>query len=39
VARLKRGVEAPVSTLPFVLTPEVTLEDLESLSAEVERKL
>jgi len=39
VARLKRGVEAPVSTLPFVLTPEVTLEDLESLSVEVERKL
>ncbi len=39
VARLKRGIEAPVSTLPFVLTPEVGLEDLESLSVEVERKL
>ncbi len=39
VARLKRGVEAPVSTLPFLLTPEVALEDLEDLSVEVERKL
>ncbi len=39
VARLKRGVQAPVSTLPFVLTPEMALEDLESLSVELERKL
>ena len=39
VARLKRGIEAPVSTLPFLLTPEVGLEDLESLSVEVERRL
>ena len=39
VARLKRGVKAPVSTLPFLLTPEVGLEDLEALSVEVERKL
>ena len=37
--RLKRGVEAPVATLPFLLTPEVELEDLESLSRELERKL
>jgi len=39
VARLKRGVQAPVSTLPFLLTPELALEDLETLSVEVQRKL
>jgi len=39
VARLKRGVEARVSTLPFLLTPEVDREGLESLSVEVARKL
>ena len=39
VARLKRGVKAPVATLPFLLTPEVELEDLERLSRELERKL
>jgi anion-transporting ArsA/GET3 family ATPase len=39
VARLKRGVDAPVSSLPFLLTPELELEDLERLSREVERKL
>ena len=36
---LKRGVEAPVATLPFLLTPEVELEDLDRLSRELERKL
>jgi len=39
VARLKRVVEAPVSTLPFLLTPELALEDIEELSVEVESKL
>ena len=39
VGRLKRGVDAPVSTLPFLLSPEVGLEDLERLSHELERKL
>jgi hypothetical protein len=39
VARLKRGVEAPVSTLPFLLAPEMDRGGLESLSVEVERKL
>jgi len=38
VARLRRGMEAPVSTLPFMLTPELVLEDLEALSHEIERK-
>jgi len=39
VARLKRGLDAPVATLPFLFTPEVELEDLELLSVELERKL
>jgi len=39
VARLKRGLDAPVATLPFLFTPEVELEDLERLSQELERKL
>ena len=39
VRRLKRGVDAPVASLPFLLTPEVGLEDLETLSVELERKL
>ncbi|MEJ7751083.1 MAG: ArsA family ATPase [Thermoleophilaceae bacterium] len=39
VARLKRGIKAPVATLPFLLIPEVELEDLERLSRELERKL
>ena len=37
--RLKRSVEAPASTLPFLLAPEVGLEDLERLSRELEGKL
>jgi anion-transporting ArsA/GET3 family ATPase len=39
VRRLKRGVDAPVATLPFLLTPELGPEDLETLSAEVARKV
>ena len=39
VARLRRGVEAPVSTLPFLLAPEVGPEELEQLSIEAERRL
>lgn len=39
VARLKRELDAPVATLPFLFTPEVELEDLERLSQELERKL
>ncbi len=39
VARLRRGVDAPVATLPFLLTPEVGVEDLEKLSRDLERKL
>ena len=39
VRRLKRGVDAPVATLPFILTPELGPEDLETLSREVERKV
>ena len=39
VGRLKRGAEAPVATLPFLLSPEVGLDDLEELSQELERKL
>jgi len=39
VARLKRGIDAPVATLPFLLTPELGIEDVERLSVELERKL
>ena len=39
VARLKRGVDAPVVTLPFLLTPEVDVDGLRELAAELERKL
>jgi anion-transporting ArsA/GET3 family ATPase len=39
VGRLKRGAEAPVATLPFLLTPELGADDLEDLSRELERKL
>ncbi len=37
--RLKRSVDAPVSTLPFLLAPELGLEDLERLSRQLERSL
>lgn len=39
LARLKRGVDAPVVTLPFILSPELGLEELERLATEAERKL
>ena len=39
VGRLKRGLDAPVATLPFLLTPELGPEDLVDLSVELERKL
>lgn len=39
VSRLKRAQDAPVSTLPFLMTPEVELEHLEELSTENERAL
>jgi hypothetical protein len=39
LARLRRRIGAGVSTLPFLLTPELGLEDLEALSREIERKL
>jgi hypothetical protein len=39
VARLRRGVRAPVATLPHVLTPDVGRDELERLSQELERKL
>ncbi len=37
--RLRRAVTAPVSTLPRILEPELGREDLERLSAELERRL
>lgn len=39
LARLRRGLQAPVATLPHLLVPEVEREDLERLSVELERKL
>ncbi|MEK6229163.1 MAG: ArsA-related P-loop ATPase [Actinomycetota bacterium] len=39
VGRLRRGTEAPVATLPFLLTPELDMAGLEELSRELERKL
>ena len=39
VARLRRGVDAPVLTLPSLLTPEVEMDGLERLAGELERKL
>jgi anion-transporting ArsA/GET3 family ATPase len=39
LARLRRGTTAGVSTLPFLLTPELELDDLETLSRDLERKL
>ncbi|MGI8804622.1 MAG: hypothetical protein ACR2IN_02855 [Thermoleophilaceae bacterium] len=39
LARLRRGTSAAVSTLPFLLTPELELGDLEALSRELERML
>ena len=39
LARLKRELAAPVATLPFLLTPELALEDLKRLSRQLERRL
>ena len=39
LARLKRAVDAPVATLPFILTPELGPDELARLATEVERKL
>jgi anion-transporting ArsA/GET3 family ATPase len=39
VARLRRGLDAPVSTLPLLLAPEIGPEELERLSDELERRL
>lgn len=39
VRRLRRAATAPVITLPRVFEPELGAEDLERLSAELERKL
>ncbi len=39
IARLRRGVDAPVVTLPFLLTPEVEVDGLRTLAGELERKL
>ncbi len=39
IARLKRALDAPVVTLPFLLTPEVDIEGLHTLATELERKL
>jgi anion-transporting ArsA/GET3 family ATPase len=37
--RLRRAVKAPVSTLPRIFEPELGRDELEQLSAELERKL
>ncbi len=39
VRRLRRGTSAPVVTLPRLFEPELGREDVERLSAELERKL
>ena len=39
LTRLRRATEAPVATLPFLLTPELRREDLDALSRELEGKL
>jgi anion-transporting ArsA/GET3 family ATPase len=39
LGRLRRGVDAPVATLPFLLSPEVGQEELEQLSHEIEKRL
>jgi len=39
VRRLRRAASAPVATLPRVFEPELGREDLERLSAELERRL
>jgi anion-transporting ArsA/GET3 family ATPase len=39
LARLRRAVDAPVATLPYLFEPDIGPEDLEQLSRELERKL
>jgi anion-transporting ArsA/GET3 family ATPase len=39
LGRLRRAVEAPVATLPYLFEPDLGLEQLEQLSRELERKL
>lgn len=39
LARLRRAVETPVKTLPFLITPELQQADLETLADELARKL
>jgi anion-transporting ArsA/GET3 family ATPase len=39
LGRLRRAVEAPVATLPYLFEPDLGLEQLERLSRELERKL
>jgi anion-transporting ArsA/GET3 family ATPase len=37
--RLRRGAKAEVTTLPYLFEPELSLEHIETLSIELERKL
>jgi anion-transporting ArsA/GET3 family ATPase len=37
--RLRRGLEAPVATLPFLFQPELGLEQLDALAGRLERAL
>ena len=37
--RLRRGADAPVTTLPFLFEPEIGEEQVETLSRELERRL
>jgi anion-transporting ArsA/GET3 family ATPase len=39
LARLRRAVEAPVATLPYLFEPDLGPDQLERLSRELERKL
>ena len=39
LSRLRRRADAPVVTLPFLFAPELGLDELERLAAELERKL
>jgi hypothetical protein len=39
VRRLRRAARAPVATLPRIFEPELDRDDLERLSAELERRL
>jgi anion-transporting ArsA/GET3 family ATPase len=39
IGRLRRAVDVPVTTLPYLFDPDLDAEQLESLSRELERKL